>query len=126
MLFRFVAIIGAVHERRVAAAFDGNHIELPKEAIKVFMPRPQLFIRQKPQFRSIRVPLFCRDPSPSHVTVAKSRFHSSYERGCQEKNTSPSPPGRRGCGDLHPAPPHPMKEDVKKKILPPPLRGDVG
>src|ERR1039457_7660292 len=47
-----------------------------KEAIKVFMPRPQLFIRQKPQFRSIRVPLFCRDPSPSHVTVAKSRFHS--------------------------------------------------
>jgi hypothetical protein len=29
MLFRLAAIIGAVHERRVAAASDGNHIELP-------------------------------------------------------------------------------------------------
>ena len=28
MLFRFVAVIGAVHERRAAAASDGNHIEL--------------------------------------------------------------------------------------------------
>jgi upstream activation factor subunit UAF30 len=29
MLFRFVAIIGAVHERRAAVAFDGRRIELP-------------------------------------------------------------------------------------------------
>ena len=27
----------------------------------------------------------------------------SYERRCQEKNSCPSPQGRRGCGDLHPA-----------------------
>ena len=42
MLFRFVAIIGAVHERRVAAAFDGNHIELP--AFRISEPDPLQFL----------------------------------------------------------------------------------
>src|ERR1700736_4300355 len=34
----------------------------------------------------------------SHVS------HSSYKRGCQEKNLPPRPSERRGCSDLHPAP----------------------
>src|ERR1039458_10712204 len=63
-----------------------------KEAIKVFMPRPQLFIRQKPQFRSIRVPLFCRDPSPSHVTVAKSPLHSPTRSRAKTPPTIHTPP----------------------------------
>src|ERR1017187_9362690 len=35
-----------------------------------------------------------------------SRFHSSYEKGCQGKKASPRPSERCGRGDLHPAPPH--------------------
>jgi hypothetical protein len=42
MLFQFVAIIAAVHERRVAVASDGNHIELP--AFRVSEPDPLQFL----------------------------------------------------------------------------------
>src|SRR5450759_4644660 len=44
MLFRCVAIIGAVHERRVAAASDGNHIELPAFRISEPDPYPLQFL----------------------------------------------------------------------------------
>src|ERR1035438_9071723 len=55
-----------------------------------------------------------------------SPFHSSYEKGCQGKKASPRPSERCGRGDLHPAPPHPLKKDVKEKRHPPaPLR-DAG
>src|ERR1039458_3650100 len=83
-----------------------------KEAIKVFMPRPQLFIRQKPQFRSIRVPLFCRDPSPSHVTVAKSRLHlltepfdaSSWSRNASAVSDGPRSKCAGGLGKVRRGP----------------------
>ena len=42
LLFQFVAIIAAVHERRVAAASDGNHIELP--AFRISEPDPLQFL----------------------------------------------------------------------------------
>jgi hypothetical protein len=42
MVFRFVAVIGAVHERRAAPASDGNHIELP--AFRISEPDPLQFL----------------------------------------------------------------------------------
>jgi hypothetical protein len=41
--FRFVAIIGAVQERRVASASDGHHIQLP--AFRISKPDPLQFLR---------------------------------------------------------------------------------
>jgi hypothetical protein len=46
------------------------------------------------------------DTSDVEFQLVRTRAgHSSYKRGCQGKNSSPHL-GRRGCGALHPAPPH--------------------
>src|SRR5215469_12252551 len=37
------------------------------------------------------------------VNCCYQRFHLSYERGCQGKNSLPSPRGGQVRGDLHPA-----------------------
>src|ERR1700694_6066547 len=57
-------------------------------------------MRERWGFWLKRLPTADSESLPTVLVAAMPR----WEKGCQEKNSSPSPRGRRGCGDLHPAP----------------------